>query len=1017
MSHEILMSMTSSPWPSPRYDIRRPFQLLREGVDASVADKDGNGAFHYLVQSGMFKERARSSKSRLFRRAQPPPVDDPEMTMGGLIHGLQAAGADINLQNNKGETSLHIMCRNSSGQEPLDEKLFESLIQAGADPNLRDKQGESAVFSLFLTDACSLYPKSGEHVCQLVSRLGGRFDLRDCHGQTVLHALVSGNRNTNLPLFKLLIKHGVDPSAVDNDGNTLWHAAAGRMARDSGQFQGLFSLLLRLDLDPQRKNNSGRNPLHCLSSLLPPKLDHGPLTIFPSCIPDIKTTAFDTILQVYVDRGYNIDSLDNFGVTPLHLACTFSEYQTRQLLQAGADLRKPTHEGLTPLHLSARCRKPNIVGILLETARERDLDAPETSQPLNLVHELVNTKDCHGRPALHYACASGRSESVALLLDAGASVQSDTYSTSVWQALVEFEEETNWGDSSAQHNFPATFGSVMMDDKKRPKLAKKGNFPTERLEAILSLVVQRQDSPAKTIAFIDEAISTAVSRQRDYTVECLLQARNSLNETLQEGTRHAQFTLDESTSACLSRRRAAGHSEEPVTSPQALRTEFETLMCLRRYDLVQRLVLQHGWGELDSDGNTFVHDLVQNGFVSILRGIRPLVEELSEKLKDVEWCHRQKMASSKASIINRYPNSVASRLSPGSTQPLLLAACRSENPNMEVMRFLVEEIGCDVNVQGYLRVPIRDTPTGYGICKHETPIHALLRGRTHWWQGSEALPYLARHCGADLEIKDCFQSTPLVAAAAHIGRPTFDRRAFKKLLDFGADAKAVDLTWASDSGEMTELLLSRGAVLKQAALLAAVRSGNCDVLNAIISHGGDVNARQTSTGDEDTQPHPPTPIYIETTAPPREIIARTDFERHLQGNPSRPSRDGGSSATRGTFVPEEEMYPLDYAAYLYARQPELDEMFEIRGGNQREVSYWEPEACKLPADELEKVIETLVARGADVMATYEFPGGVRMSIKDRIVLRGKDYPILPLGRPQLARRILELCKTTYEGEL
>lgn len=423
MSHDILMSMadlTSSPWPLPRYDIRRPFQLLREGADASVVDKDGNGAFHYLVQSGVFKRRASSSKPRLFRRSQPPPVDDPEMTMEGLIHGLQASGADINLQNKRGETPLHIMCRNPSAQEPLDENLFESLIQAGADPNSRNNQGESAVFSLFLTDSFSLdTKKSGEHMCQLVSRLGGRFDLRDCRGQTVLHSLLSRKSNTKPSLVELLIKYGTDPSAVDNDGNTLWHAAAGRMAREPGRFQGLISLLLRLDVDPQRPNNSGRNALHCLSSLLPPKLDHGRLEIFPSCIPDIKTTVFDTVLQIYVDRGYSIDSADSLGVTPLHLACTFSEYQTKQLLQAGADLQQSTHEGLTPLHLSARCGRANIIGILLETARERELNAPEASSPSSSVRELVNARDIHGRPALYYACASGRPESVSLLLDAG----------------------------------------------------------------------------------------------------------------------------------------------------------------------------------------------------------------------------------------------------------------------------------------------------------------------------------------------------------------------------------------------------------------------------------------------------------------------------------------------------------------------------------------------------------------------------------------------------------------------
>lgn len=68
-----------------------------------MADQDGNGAFHYLVQSGIFKRRVCSPKSRLFRRLQPPPVDNPEMTMEGLTRGLQVSGADINLQNKRGK--------------------------------------------------------------------------------------------------------------------------------------------------------------------------------------------------------------------------------------------------------------------------------------------------------------------------------------------------------------------------------------------------------------------------------------------------------------------------------------------------------------------------------------------------------------------------------------------------------------------------------------------------------------------------------------------------------------------------------------------------------------------------------------------------------------------------------------------------------------------------------------------------------------------------------------------------
>ncbi|KAK2614070.1 hypothetical protein N8I77_000928 [Diaporthe amygdali] len=107
------------------------------------------------------------------------------------------------------------------------------------------------------------------------------------------------------------------------------------------------------------------------------------------------------------------------------------------------------------------------------------------------------------------------------------------------------------------------------------------------------------------------------------------------------------------------------------------------------------------------------------------------------------------------------------------------------------------------------------------------------------------------------------------------------------------------------------------------------------------------------------------------------------------------------------------MYPFDYAVHLYARQPEIDEGIQLIGVGGHEVPYM----YKLPADKLEKVIETLAARGADVMATYEFADESRMSIKDRIILRGADYRFFQVGRPQLARKILELCRTTCEGKL
>ena len=115
----------------------------------------------------------------------------------------------------------------------------------------------------------------------------------------------------------------------------------------------------------------------------------------------------------------------------------------------------------------------------------------------------------------------------------------------------------------------------------------------------------------------------------------------------------------------------------------------------------------------------------------------------------------------------------------------------------------------------------------------------------------------------------------------------------------------------------------------------------------------------------------------------------------------------------GTYVRESEMYPLEYAAQLFSRQPELDEYMHKRQPSCYDIC----SMPRLPADELERVIEALTARRADAMATYEFPSGARMSIKDRIVRRTMDRRHMPLGRRQLAKRSLELDKVDHEGLL
>ncbi|KAJ0114528.1 nkyrin repeat protein [Diaporthe amygdali] len=181
---------------------------------------------------------------------------------------------------------------------------------------------------------------------------------------------------------------------------------------------------------------------------------------------------------------------------------------------------------------------------------------------------------------------------------------------------------------------------------------------------------------------------------------------------------------------------------------------------------------------------------------------------------------------------------------------------------------------------------------------------------------------------------------------------------------------------------------------------------NEELFEALIQAGADPNLMMTRANRR-------SPFFSPSFSVPSRKERESLCANSCHGYASRPSRERQTLVTPGPFVPKKEMYPFDYAVHLYARQPEIDEGIQLIGVGGYEVPYM----YKLPADKLEKVIETLVARGADVMATYEFADESRMSIKDKLIMRGADYRFFQVGRPQLAGKILKLCRTTCEGKL
>ncbi|KAF2153860.1 ankyrin [Myriangium duriaei CBS 260.36] len=213
-------------------------------------------------------------------------------------------------------------------------------------------------------------------------------------------------------------------------------------------------------------------------------------------------------LDKHVAQAQGVNPIDEYGLTPLHIACTTQdEARVNELLLLAADPSMITIDGMTCLHLAARARLSNVLGLLLDNQKCRD---------------LVNMADNDGRTPLHHACRSGRVESVQLLLDAGAIPSLDNERKDVFDACLEFDLESDlWYGVVEIDQYASEFpleecqsqGSCSIADGLRPKdegrpsvndfRRLKGwagvkyiqsEHDTTRLEEILDLLPHKRDN-------------------------------------------------------------------------------------------------------------------------------------------------------------------------------------------------------------------------------------------------------------------------------------------------------------------------------------------------------------------------------------------------------------------------------------------------------------------------------------------------------------------------------------------
>ena len=329
---------------------------------------------------------------------------------------------DVNVHSltTDGKTPLHIAV------DKVYETIIQKLLTQKADPSLKDVSGNT---SLHLAVRIKQETKPGLVKTRVSHTRSSLAPYRACSAETV----------------RAIIEHGVDVNTVNNRGQT----ALGFASAD-GQ-ESFVKILLDAGADPNITDNIKDSSLHsavsgyCSINTVKEIIDHGahvdavndigetPLLIACSTAQEASVRLFlkfkadpnianvdgytslhsavaadcsKKTLQEIIDHGADMNAKDKRGRTALLHGCFLRHMDSvKVLLGAGADPSIADEEGFSCLHaaIDGRCSKDTLQALIDHGA-----------------HIDAQRKD--GTNAFLRACSTGQSESVRLLLEAGAKV-------------------------------------------------------------------------------------------------------------------------------------------------------------------------------------------------------------------------------------------------------------------------------------------------------------------------------------------------------------------------------------------------------------------------------------------------------------------------------------------------------------------------------------------------------------------------------------------------------------------
>ncbi|KAK4880295.1 hypothetical protein RN001_008441 [Aquatica leii] len=353
--------------------------LLNKGADVNVKNINGYSAMHYASKYGL-----EEFLSQLIKRG----MDVNEKTRTGetalILHVANNSrrdtvkllidnGADLSVVDSAtGNSCLHYLVKE------IEDEIISDVVAKGANINVQNNNGDTPLhFAIKYGYPCTL---------QLLLALGADANIGDyANGSTPLHWAVAMRKTNSV---QLLLENGADANKENNEGETpiararrlgfnnivqtmtvqddnyqkykmLWNAVK------KGEIFTVTKLLTE-DVEIDKKNDEGQ-------TLLMLALDNGHLGV----------------AKYLIARGASIHLTNNRGFSSLHYAASAGDLTiVRHHLDNGVDINITNINGDTPFITALYAQTIHVVQFLLERQASIEL-SPVTNPKQTCLHHAI----------------------------------------------------------------------------------------------------------------------------------------------------------------------------------------------------------------------------------------------------------------------------------------------------------------------------------------------------------------------------------------------------------------------------------------------------------------------------------------------------------------------------------------------------------------------------------------------------------------------------------------------------